>query len=85
MKKATDGISVMLLLAIIYFLLSERVQKEDRNHQLDIERRCPYCPFESSAEAANVQRSMSTHIRQMHPTEWRKLRLQNTNRHSMTD
>lgn len=75
MKRATDGITVMLLLAIIYYLLSERVQEDERNHQAVIESRCPYCPFESGAEPANVQRSLSAHIRQMHPDEWRRLRL----------
>lgn len=67
----------MLLLAIVYHLLSERVQEHEQSHQLEVDRRCPYCPFESSAEAANIRRSLSTHIRQMHPKEWRQLTLSN--------
>lgn len=70
----------MLLLAIIYMLLRQR---EATNHSQSVtDRVCPYCDFESSANGyANVSRSLSAHIRQMHPTEWRHLRTAGSDTH----
>ena len=78
MKHETDGLTVMLLLAIIYMLLRDR-QRESIiaiEQESVIDSVCPYCTFESGAQGvANVRRSLNTHMRQMHPDEWRKLTL----------
>ncbi len=75
MKRETDSLTVMLLLAIIYMLLRDH-QRETVLESVT-ETKCAHCNFESSAYgSANIRRSLNTHMRQMHPNEWRKLTLQ---------
>lgn len=72
----------MLLLAIIYMLLRDRQREASPQAQSVVDRVCPYCDFESSAHGyANASRSLSAHIRQMHPKEWRHLRTAGSDTH----
>lgn len=82
MKQSTDGLTVMLLLAIIYMLLKDRESQAAAQPDAVIDRVCPYCNFVSSAKGyANVSRSLTAHIRQMHPDHWRHLRTAGNDTH----
>jgi hypothetical protein len=76
LKRETDSLTVMLLLAVVYLLFRDR-QREAVLESSVIDTHCAYCDFESSAHgSANIRRSLNAHMRQIHPDEWRKLTLQ---------
>lgn len=76
MKRETDSLTVMLLLAIVYMLLRDR-QRESMIESSVSDTHCAHCDFETSAYgSANIRRSLNAHMRQIHPDEWRKLKLQ---------
>lgn len=65
-----------LLTMILHMLVTERYMgKKKELLDGDADRYCAYCTFESSAQGeANILRSVSAHIRQMHPDQWRHIR-----------
>lgn len=65
-----------LLTMVLHMLVTERYMgKKKELLDGDADRHCAYCTFESSAQGeANINRSVSAHIRQMHPDQWRHIK-----------
>lgn len=63
-----------LLTMLLYMLVTERNRAARTDDSSCADPRCAYCEFESGATgAANIRRSVTAHIRQMHPDQWREI------------
>lgn len=75
--KDRDPFVLALLLAILYMLVKQQptpAPEQARRVVLGDDGVCPFCDWRSTAEGgANIRRSITAHVRQIHPRDWRHI------------